>query len=372
MNKPVTLLFLIFCIHICEINAEHSVEDWLDLASDARLFKSIKIGEYSPQKTCLPLFLPNQTFWVSYTVSIPKPDFLSDFTGDSSLYGLISSERSGSGLAINMLWLIAKIMVKYGSEMQNYDLHPQKICVSTTNYRTIDITFAGDTTFSDDLMNTADDPRCALAYSMFYFVYPMSREWIDHGNCCITGEHFCTLDFTPIKPFPDSLANNRETFYSFEACAIKLFYGEITMEDVVTYFENWEEITFLCNLWLTSIECKFYQQRCWVRETLKSQNIKKTLLDLIKKIVPHLYGRANLLYWIEKGIPVWECEEKFKEELFSREKFVDERFASAVNALCKKAGISKGKSSAPEPEIIISERTHIKLSALYKKVNEIE
>lgn len=393
MNKPVTLLFLMFCIHVCIVNAEHSVEDWLDLASDARLFKSIKSGEYSPKKTCLPLFLPNQIFWESiprdpYTVSVPMPDFLSDWVINNSLYKLIASEECDSVFALNMLKLMAKIIVEHGSEMKNYDLHPKKIRISTTN-DSLKMTFVGDITpfpqTPDEqesmIMNTADDPRCAFAYLMFYLVYPDSQKGIDCGLIRIIKEHFCTFEpkidfFTPIYPFlveyPNHLTDNCETFYSFEACAIQLFYGEITMKDVVAYFENWMDFTRLCNMLLTSIESKLQDWRNSTRYVLRIQNFSKTLLDLAKKIVPLLYGKANLLYWIEEGIPVWECEEKFKEELFPREKFVDERFASAVNALCKKAGISKGESSAPEPEIIISERTHIKLSTLYEKVNAIE
>ena len=352
---------MIFCIHIYEINAEHSVEDWLDLASDARLFKSIKIGEYSPQKTCLPLFLPNQTFWVSYTVSIPKPDFLSDWLFIGSLYQLISEELYTEAFCFKILGIIAKIIVEHSAEIKGRDLHPKQIYVERVCHKMF-ITFTGKFSAESAFSEVAENSKMAFVYLMFYLLFPELGPQFDRKQIITTPE--CLYAFYPkIKKFVPAQKylemeqlngkypkvvywEKQRILCPLEICALNLFYEKITMEDIIVYLDTWDVFNDLYYNLSNSVNRRRWIARCDAREDLDKIDTRKYsgLLALIKKVSPDLYGLANLLYWLEPNSigdeslepklmenPI-EYEVEFK-KLFDSEEQAEKQFVKAVDTL---------------------------------------
>ena len=379
MNKPVTLLFLIFCIHVCIVNAEHSAEDWLDLASDKHLFKSIRIRKHFPKKTCLPLFLPNQTFWEgvsrdSYTVSVPKPDALSDWLFIGSLYQLISYKLYTEAFRFKILDIIAKIIVAHGPEIKGRDLHPKQIYMETVGHK-IFVTFTGKPSAESAFLEVAENSKMAFVYLMFYLLFPEFGPQFDKDQIIITPESLYVFyskikKFVPARKYLEmeylSGKYSRAVYWEkqgilrpLEICALNLFYEKITMEDIIVYLDTWSVFNDLYDSLLNSVNRRYWSGRCEAREELEKIDVRKYpgLLALIKKVSPDLYGLANLLYWLETPDPMedpLEYANKFK-ELFDSEEQAKKQFVKAVDALLE---MSKDK-------IMVFTKTQEMLSALH-------
>ena len=149
---------------------------------------------------------------------------------------------------------IAKIIVDHEEKIKICDLDPRKIRISTIG-STPTITFEPqnrtlDEPFQEiDPFEIAGSPRMAFAYLMFYLIFPQTRKYLDEGTLYLR-KNLCMFDgkrqtFVAMIPFgledPYHATNNTAFYVPFEACALSLFHGKITMRDIITYLDNWED-----------------------------------------------------------------------------------------------------------------------------------
>ena len=107
---------------------------------------------------------------------------------------------------------------------------------------------------------------------------------------------------------------------SFEACAISLFYGKITLSDVVICLDNWKNFRVLFNTYKKSVYKHTLSEREAARNELSSQELSQFhfLIPLIRKIYPNLFYLSNLLYLLEQ-FPGENFESEFEKLFTSKE-----------------------------------------------------
>ncbi|MGX8716473.1 MAG: hypothetical protein ACSW8C_00605 [bacterium] len=315
-----------------------------------------------------------------YTFSIPQADFLSDWECNGTLEELLLNDAADINFSLKVLCWIGKLIVDHGPEMTSRDLHPKKIYILTTNGN-VNITFIPYTTpipespgnQESGIMNTAENPRVAFAYLMFYIMFPQTREKFDRGAIRITKKHFCVFNreienFVPTCPYfienPHHLTNNWDFFVPFELCAVSLFYEVITVKEAVRYLENCGMFNIYFGLLKASVESFTMDGRFQAREELGGLEaiLGAELLDLARKVFQKWFSLSKLLYCLENPRGISLYEDRFM-KLFDCEENSKEAFEIAVETLYEMCCIDR--------KIEISLSTFEKLRELFKRTKGI-
>ena len=330
---------------------ETSAEDWLDLLSNP--FQQMNKRQPSPgqirpemtmsrEKTLLGALNCNALIFYEPRISLrkcPKSMNLCEIIPEQPMTEEVIAFSMG------LLSLIAKTIIAHGTEMINCTLHPKKIYIKTF-HEVSTITFHPQETprasfYSEKCFwSVSREPREAFAYLMFYIIFPEIRRSFDAGLSCIIRKNLCEFSYKEHDYIPVCLYRWRNpghtTFLStFKACAISLFYKKITMEDIVTYLDNWQIFNTFYDVIKAGV-INFYPRdrdvaRRYIIEFRQQEFRKYTeMLSLMKKVSQKWFNGFMLLWLVED--PLSDCEKKFK-RLYSSEELAQRKFLKAIDFL---------------------------------------